>query len=67
MYEAAKEELAKVEAKIGEIGDKITKLTALKVSFNKKAEDADIEGKKLTMKVKSFNQEKGAAERFVNR
>ncbi|GMH85586.1 hypothetical protein TL16_g10275, partial [Triparma laevis f. inornata] len=66
MHEEAKAKLAVVEAKIGEIGKAVAALNSSKNELNKKAEDADIEAKKLQLKVKSFNQEKGAAERFVN-
>ncbi|GMI03251.1 hypothetical protein TrVE_jg8321 [Triparma verrucosa] len=65
-YDEAKAKLGLVEAKMDEIGKAISVLNAAKNSLNKKAEDADIEAKKLQLKVKSFNQEKGAAERFVN-
>lgn len=65
LYDAAKAELDDVEEQVAACNSELKSLNKEKARLTKKAESAELEAKKLSVKVAKFHKEKANAERLI--
>ena len=66
LYDEAKANLDEIEKSLKSCSDELRALSKEKSKLAKKAESAEIEGKKLSVKITKFHTEKGKAEKFLS-
>ena len=66
LYDEAKATLNEIEQSLKSCSDEIKALSKEKAKLAKKAESAEIEGKKLSVKIVKFHTEKAKAEKFLS-
>ena len=66
VYDEAKAELDDIEKQLSSCNSELKSLTKEKSRLTKKAESAEFEGKKLSVKVAKHHKEKANAERFIS-
>lgn len=66
MYDEAKAALDEIERSLKSCSDELKTLSKEKSRLAKKAESAEIEGKKLSVKITKYHTEKGKAEKFLS-
>lgn len=65
VWEEAKAVLDELEQKLKSCSNEISSMSKEKAKLIKKAESAEIEGKKMSIKITKFHTEKGKAEKFL--
>jgi structural maintenance of chromosome 2 len=65
-YDEAKATLDEIEKNLKSCSDELKALSKEKARLAKKAESAEIDGKKLSVKISKFHTEKGKAEKFLS-
>jgi structural maintenance of chromosome 2 len=65
VWEEAKAVLDELEKKLKSCSNEISSMSKEKSKLIKKAESAEIEGKKMSIKITKFHTEKGKAEKFL--
>lgn len=66
LYDEAKANLNDIEQSLKSCSDELKALSKEKAKLAKKAESAEIEGKKLSVKIAKFHTEKAKAEKFLS-
>ncbi|KAL3786107.1 hypothetical protein HJC23_013098 [Cyclotella cryptica] len=66
LYDEAKANLDEIEQSLKSCSDELKTLSKEKAKLAKKAESAEIEGKKLSVKIAKFHSEKAKAEKFLS-
>ena len=65
VWEDAKAVLDELEKKLKTCSQELSALSKQKAKLTKKAESAEIEGKKMSIKIEKFHTEKGKAEKYL--
>eukprot|EP00566_Odontella_aurita_P002130 CAMPEP_0113537252 /NCGR_PEP_ID=MMETSP0015_2-20120614/6726_1 /TAXON_ID=2838 /ORGANISM="Odontella" /LENGTH=1061 /DNA_ID=CAMNT_0000436733 /DNA_START=557 /DNA_END=3742 /DNA_ORIENTATION=- /assembly_acc=CAM_ASM_000160 len=66
LYDEAKAELDEVEEQVASCNSELKSLSKQKARLTKKAESAELEAKKLSVRVAKFHKEKANAERLIS-